>query len=293
MAKLKRKPFFGLALGGGGARGLAHIGIMKVLLSEGFKPDLLSGTSMGAIIAIMTATGFSPQEMEREAEKTTRLGNILKIVGDDLSNLEYAFGNEGIQNFFRDSICGDKHFADLEIPTAIAAVDFFSASEVTLFTGSLVEAVNASIALPGVIQPVERAGMRLVDGGSLNNVPADLVRSMGAEVVIAVDVSPDVTDEDFWKEQKLPTIAAANWRNNAIMNAYITRAKLAKAKTDLVIRPVLPAQITTLTGFKNITEIIEAGQSAAEEALPEIRELLKPRIALQRPKIKKPAAMEL
>lgn len=279
--RIKTKPLFGLALGGGGARGLAHIGVLKVLESEGFRPDCLAGTSMGAIIAALYASGMTPEEIRKEAGQMGKLSIVVKLVADDL-NFDYALSASTVQDYLQEILGDCADFSQLQIPLALAAVDLRSAREVALQEGSLVKAVNASMALPGVVEPVEWESMRLADGGSLNNVPADLARSMGAQVVVAVDVSPDVTSEHFWKEQRVPEIAAASWRSNAIMVANITAAKLRRARVDLVIRPDIPARITTLSGFKYMDELVDAGSKAALQALPGLRLLLKARFSLRR-----------
>ncbi len=290
---LIRKPVLGLALGGGGARGLSHIGVLRVFESEGITPDLLSGTSMGGIIAALYASGLNARQIEEEARRLGKLTNMVKLISDDLTKLDYVIGGNSVQEYIRGILGGDKQFSKLKTPLALCAVDVLSAAEVSLQIGSIAEALNATMALPGIAEPVCRDGICLVDGGSLNNVPSDLVRSMGAEVIIAVDVSPDVTDEKFWQEQRLPGIAAANWRSNAIMVANITAAKQRKAKTDIIIRPIIASKITTLSGFKYSDELIDAGSRAALDFLPQIRRLLKPRLYFDKAKFYPAKAMML
>lgn len=296
MAPISRNPLLGLALGGGGARGFAHIGVLKILEAEGIKPQLLAGTSMGAVIAAMYAGGMSANEIEAEAMRMgsmSNLGNMVKLLDSDLAKLSHVVSNSAVQEYLSDLFNGKKDFSELQIPLAVAAVDVMHARDVVLQEGNLPEAVSASMALPGIIEPLQKDGMFLVDGGSLNNVPADLVDSMGAEVVVAIDVSPDVTNMEFWKEQHMPGIAVANWRTNAIMVSNFTAAKLRKARTDLIIRPDIGPQITTLSGFKYVKELVDAGAKAALDALPELRKLLKARIYLVAPKIKRAAPAEL
>lgn len=289
---MKRKPLLGLALGGGGARGLAHIGVLQILESAGLKPDLLAGTSMGAVIAALYAAGYSPKRIEQEAHHFTKTSSMLKLMVDDLS-FDYLVSAESIQEYFQERLNDIHQFTDLQMPVAFSAVDINSAQEVALDHGALIPAINASMALPGIAQPVELNDMRLIDGGALNNVPSDLVRSMGADVVVAVDVSPDVTDEAFWNEQRLPHIAAANWRSNAIMVATITAAKQRAARTDIYLKPDIPARITTLSGFSHVQDITDAGARAAKNALPEIRALCQPRFSLRKKRISnaKPAQL--
>ena len=284
MALGKREPTLGIALGGGGARGFAHIGVLKILEADGIRPQLMAGTSMGGVISALYASGFSANQIEEEAGKMANIGNIVKLLDSDISNWDHVINNENIQEYLTKLFKDKTDFKDLQIPLALAAVDVMTARDVALQQGSLLEAVSATMALPGIVEPLQKEGMFLVDGGSLNNVPADLVDSMGAEVVLAVDVSPDVTDMEFWKEQHMPGIALANWRTNAIMVANFTAAKLRKAHTDLIIRPRINPQITTLSGFKYLKELVDAGAKAALEALPELRRMLKPRMFLSSPK---------
>ncbi len=293
MAALIRKPLFGIALGGGGARGFAHIGVLKILEAEGIQPCLIAGTSMGAVIAALYASGMSAREIEAEAIQMGNLTNMVKLVDNDLINLQHVVSHEKVAEYLTALLKDKKDFKDLQIPLAVAAVDVMQARDVALQEGDLAEAVSASMALPGVIEPLRKDGQLLVDGGSLNNVPADLVESMGAEVVVAVDVSPDVTNADFWNEQRIPGIALANWRSNAIMVANFTAAKLRKGQTDLVIHPRISAQITTLSGFKHVKELVDAGAKATLEILPDLRKMMKRRLFFSDPKIQKAKPAEL
>ena len=285
-----RKPMLGIALGGGGARGFAHIGVLKILEGEGIEPQLMAGTSMGAVIAALYANGMSAREIEDIAlnmSNINNLGNMVKLLDGSLTKLRNVISNSAIQEYLAEMFGGKKDFADLKIPLALAAVDVLHARDVALQEGDLLEAISASMALPGIIAPLQKGDALLVDGGSLNNVPADLVDSMGAEVTVAVDVSPDVTNMNFWDEQHIPGIAMANWRTNAIMVANFTAAKLRKARTDLIIRPDIDPQITTLSGFTNVKELVDAGAKAALDVLPELRKLTKARLFLTDPKIEK------
>ena len=218
-------------------RGFAHIGVLKTLRSEGIEIDCLSGTSMGGIIAALTACGLSVEEIEDAAKRVSKLGELAKLMDARITKLDHIFKSESIQEFFIDIVGADKQFSDLKIPLALCAVDFNLAKEVALQKGALVPAINATMGLPGIVEEVTIDGCTLVDGGSLNNVPADYVRSMGAEIVIAIDVSPQIADVNYWKSQKMPGIASGYWRANAMMGSNITEAKLNKAKVDFLIRP--------------------------------------------------------
>ena len=280
-----RRPVLGLALGGGGVRGFAHIGVLKTLRSEGIEIDCLSGTSMGGIIAALTACGLSAEEIEDVAKRVSRLGELAKLMDARIMKLDYIFRSENIQEFFIDIIGADKQFSDLKIPLALCAVDFYQAKEVALQRGALVPAISATMGLPGIVEEVTIDGRILVDGGSLNNVPADYVRSMGAEIVLAVDVSPQIADINYWKNQKMPGIASGYWRANAMMGSSITEAKLHKANVDFLLRPDIGTDVATLGGFNQIGQVIATGVKATWDIMPELKKALKERFFFSIPTI--------
>jgi NTE family protein len=293
MKNMMRKPVLGLALGGGGVRGFAHIGVLKTLQSEGIAIDCLSGTSMGGIIAALTACGMSVDEIEDTAKRVSKLGELAKLMDARITKLDHIFKSESIQEFFAEIVGEDKQFSDLKIPLALCAVDFDLAKEVVLQAGALVPAVNATMGLPGIVEEVKIDGRTLVDGGSLNNVPADYVRTMGAEIVIAVDVSPTIEDASYWKNQKLPGIASGYWRANAMMGANITEAKLQKAKVDFLIRPDIGSDVATLGGFNQVGQVIAAGAKATWDIMPELKKALKERFFFSKPVIKPAEPIQL
>jgi len=288
-----RKPTLGMALGGGGVRGFAHIGVLKTLRTEGIEINCISGTSMGGIIAAMTACGLSIEEIEETAKKVSKLGELAKLMDTSIAKLEHVFKSESIQEFFEEIIGKDEQFSDLKIPLALSSVDFNLAQEVALQKGALVPAINATMALPGIVEEIVIDGRTLVDGGSLNNVPADYVRTMGAEIVIAVDVSPRIDDISYWKKQKLPGIASGYWRTNAMMGANITEAKLRKAKVDFLIRPDIGADVATLGGFNQIGAVIAAGAKAAWDIMPDLKKALSARFFFTKPVIKPAEPLQL
>ncbi len=288
-----RKPVLGVALGGGGVRGFAHIGVLKTLRSEGIEIDCLSGTSMGGIIAALTACGLSVEEIEDAAKRVSKLGELAKLMDARITKLDHIFKSESIQEFFIDIVGADKQFSDLKIPLALCAVDFYQAKEVALQRGALVPAISATMGLPGIVEEITIDGRTLVDGGSLNNVPADYVRSMGAEIVIAIDVSPQIADVNYWKSQKMPGIASGYWRANAMMGSNITEAKLQKAEVDFLIRPDIGSDVATLGGFNQIGQVIAAGAKATWDIMPELKKALKERFFFSKPLIKPAEPMQL
>ena len=271
----------GLALSGGGARGLAHIGVLKILEQEGVPIDYLAGTSMGGVIAAGYAAGLEPEFMEQEALRMTSLRRLLPLT--DLSPLRRGlFEGQKVREYLTGHL-GDRTFDDLRIPLTLMAVDLNSGREVYLNQGRLVDGVRATVALPGVFTPVERDGQLLVDGGLLDNLPADAVRHMGADVVIAVDISSDgqvvshlaqALHRYRYVPNGLVDTVEVLWLSLGVMMAEISRRRLADAHPEVIIRPAIPSDVTVLTGFPRAAEIVAAGEEAAQEALPHIRALL-------------------
>ena len=276
---MTHKPRIGLALGGGGARGLAHIGVLKVLEREGIAIDLLSGTSMGGLISAGYAVGMSASDLEQEALQMASVRRLLALVDRSLPR-RGLFQCQRVMDYLTLHL-GDHTFDDLRIPLALVAVDVNTRQEVILRQGRIVDAVRASISIPGLFAPVERGDQLLVDGGVLNNLPVDVVRSMGADVVIAVDVHSDDTPINISKlhqHRYLPNglMETFNvlWRCLDMMKVEIGQYKLTQVPPDVLIHPSIPADITTLIGFLNAAEIIAAGEKAAQAILPE---MLRPR----------------
>ncbi len=290
---MKRKPILGLALGGGGVRGFAHIGVLKVLKTEGIAIDCISGTSMGGIVASLYACGQDAGQLESIAKKVSKLGELAKLMDARITKLDHIFNSKALQEFFSEIVGSDISFSDLQIPLALCAVDFNKAEEVVLQNGALIPAINATMGLPGIVEEVVIDGRTLVDGGSLNNVPADYVRTMGAEVVLAVDVSPRITDPDYWKSQKIPGIASGYWRANAMMASAITEAKLRKAEVDILIRPDIGQDVATLGGFNQIEHVIAEGAKAAWDIMPELKKLLNERFFFSKASIEPARPIQL
>ncbi len=283
MLKLFGRPRVGLALSGGGARGLAHIGLLKVLEREGVRVDYLAGTSMGGVIAAGYAAGLSPEYLEEEALRMSRYSQLARLFDLSLPGGGLVEGKKVREYLARH--LGERTFAELAIPLALVAVDLASGEEVVLTEGSVVDAVRATISLPGVFAPVRLDDRLLVDGGVLNNLPADVVRRMGAEVVIAVDVSIPL---EAWPEvphfegrhlplTQVPLTFQTLRRALGVMMAHMQARRLAESQPEVVIQPELDRGVTLLGGFNRAAEIIAAGERATRAALPRIRQALRPR----------------
>jgi len=277
----KGQPKSGLALSGGGARGLAHIGVLKLLEREEIPIDCLAGTSMGGVIAAGHAAGLDAAYLEQEALHMGCWRNLLPLVDRSLPGLGLMKGERVREYFVRH--LGDKTFADLHLPLALVTVDLLSGEEVILNSGRVVDAVRATVSLPGVLSPVRLDGRLLVDGGLLNNVPADVVRRMGADVVVAVDVSARLNgvsgllaaEQEGASLLQIPLIIETLQRVLGIMETWVWNHRLADARPEVVILPDVGEGITSFAGFHRATEIIAAGEAAAEAALPRIWQALR------------------
>lgn len=272
----------GIALGGGGARGLAHVGVLKVLEREGVHADVVAGASMGGLIGAAYAAGFPVRAIEREVVNLSGRSRLLKLA-DWMPTLQGLFSGKKFASYL-DSVMGsDLTFDDLRRPLALAASDLATGREVVMTTGSVVTAMRATMSIPGVFAPVEINGYRLADGGILNNVPADLARKLGADIVLAVDVLPffreNTLDEQPHVEPLevplVPPGARDVWQATFVAIAALTECNLKRSKPEVVVRPALPADVTLLAGFTRAESLITAGEQAMQAALPRLREAMK------------------
>lgn len=276
------RPRLGLVLGGGGARGLAHIGVLRVLEQEGIPIDYLAGTSMGGLVGALFAAGVPLSVVQEEVSRLSSVKEQLRLVDVNISAAGLSIRGRRIYNFMADLLGEELTFADLRLPLAMSSVDLRAGREIVLQGGLVIDAVRATISIPGVFEPVELGDYRLVDGGVLNNVPVDVAVGMGATRTVAVDVLPSYSRNVPGMEpvEAGLTLPFAPLYLNEIYNvimimlAAITDARLRRYPPDLLIRPALSAEVTLLSGFNRATEIIAAGEAAAVAALPEIRALL-------------------
>jgi NTE family protein len=175
----------------------------------------------------------------------------------------------------------DRTFESLKIPLAIPAVDLNRGCEVIFKSGLVFPAVQATIAVPGLFQPVEYGSQRLVDGGILNNLPIDLLRDLGADVTVAINVQFDPLEPESWTGSGKPQfpMPVPEFFNNLysaglIMIARLSQAHLEQCPPDILLFPPIPSGITMFLGFQRASEVIAAGERCAREALPEIEKRL-------------------
>lgn len=184
----KYKPKLALVLGGGGARGLAHIGVLKVLEENNIKVDLVAGTSMGAFVGGFYSAGITVKEMEEIALSVDKL-MVAKMLAPGLSTSGFV-DKERIRKYLNQFV-GDLNIEQMQIQFASIATDLITGEEVIIDKGSLVEAIMASIAIPALFQPVLHCNRYLIDGGLTDPLPVSAAKKMNAERIIAVNVAPN------------------------------------------------------------------------------------------------------
>jgi NTE family protein len=263
MAKERKK--IGLALGGGGAKGLAHIGVIKILEKYGIPIDFIAGTSMGALVGGWYAAHRNVQSLEKIFFEIDE-NEILSVRKVARKKDGILFSDKLVIKDLDDGFYG-RRIEDLSIPFKAIATDVVSGEEVILDKGDLYEAINASIALPIVFKPVRIDGRILMDGGFANPVPADVVRKMGADYVIAVDVSSkwlNVEDEAT-KPQKISSLVSKAF---SALEYQIAQRILKDA--DIIIRPAVLGY--DWRDFYKAKEIIGKGADEIREHIEEIQD---------------------
>jgi NTE family protein len=230
MVTMKTKKKIGLALGSGVAKGIAHIGVLKVLSAHQIPIDYIAGSSIGALIGALYASGLSIEQME-EVACNIDWKLTAKLFAPTLPYSGLVEGKRIRQ--FISSLIGDKNFEDTIVPFAAVTTDMLTGEEFTIKSGSLIEAVRASISIPGIFTPVQYQNRLLVDGGVVNPVPVDVTREMGADIVIAINVMSSLNAKAkniiLPDETSLQKIRHAT--TSTILNSRLT--ELVKNKIDL------------------------------------------------------------
>jgi len=252
------RPKVGVALGGGFARGIAHIGVLRVLEEHEIPVDFIAGTSVGALIAAGYASGTPLEEMARQGS-----GTQFKDFGRwTLSRMGMA-SNDRLEDFLH-RFTTAKYFNQLKIPLTIVATDLLKGESVHFTEGELGPALRASCAYPGLFLPVEHQGHFLVDGFLTEQVPAPAAREMGAEMVISVHLEPGLLDS-----KPRNTIEVIS-RSFSIIQGVTNQPW--RAATDILIEP--DVHHVLWDEFVKTPMLIAAGEDAAHAALPMIKELL-------------------
>ena len=252
----RNKHNWGLALSGGGTRGFAHVGVIKALAEENLSPFCIAGTSVGSLIGSLYAAGVGTDAILEQARLLSKRDLVRRfLIGSDSENIAKIVNR----------LLVDKTFDQLSIPFAAVAVDISNGNEVVLRKGNVAQAVSASCSVPVLFKPVKMDGMTLVDGGLLNNMPADVCRHMGADIVIGVDLNHH-RGEGTTSSGLLDTVIAT-WD-------ITTKSTMYKGlnNSDIVIEPELKQ--FKRTSLDNIDEMVAEGYRAAREKMPEIKKLL-------------------
>lgn len=278
------RPKIGLVLGGGGSRGLAHVGVLDVLVREKIPIDLIVGTSMGAIVGTLFALGINPAELSQY---------FVKWQGNNIFSMN-LFSARSRQRVVEEQLIlamKDKTFDDLNIPVAVMAVDMLTGREVALTHGPLIPAVLASSAVPAVFPPVEINGMQLADGGVIDSLCTHAAFAHGADKVIAVDIYPQL-EPDSWSDpleaiigidlpfgilatnplSKSPSAVSSLWRAIRIMTWNLHATRISSFPPDVLLRPDV-SRFGSLD-FKDINGPLAAGAAEAERQLAAIKALV-------------------
>ncbi|MDZ7705448.1 MAG: patatin-like phospholipase family protein [Trueperaceae bacterium] len=287
----------GLVLGGGGARGYAHIGALRALLEHDCQPVAMSGCSMGGLVGAFFAAGYSPDDMQKLIEDTPKVSLL------EVGARGGLIGGGGIERFLSKHL--PETFEELSLPLAVTAVDVQKGELVVLRSGPLVPALRATSALPGILTPVKHQGRYLIDGGLLNNLPVDVISSMTLEPIVAVDIAaPPNRKLDFGDDEggmswpdKLRNVLSSDVSElgEQVQNAFsgatpdlfarsltielfmksfdipqtiLTETRLSLHPPALLIRPELDSQFG-VEDFERLDEAVEAGYRGATERLKE------------------------
>jgi NTE family protein len=271
---MEKQRKLGLALGGGGARGLAHIGVLRVLEEAGIHADMVSGSSMGGVVAAAYAAGKSPAEIEQIAFFYANPRNLVRMLDPTPFRRGFLQGKP-VREMLEKALGAQTTFADTRIPVALTTTDLPRGELVVLKEGNLVEATMATCAVPGLWPPVSINGRQLADGGLLNNIPVDVLRQMGADVVVAVRVAPIFPrkEECVLDVPLLPTFGDNFYQSILILSDALTSYQLEKNPPDVMLTPEIP-DCVWLLGFDKPAEAIRAGEEATQQALSAIQQAL-------------------
>jgi NTE family protein len=285
---MHRKPRIGLALGSGSSRGWAHIGAIRALEERGVRPDVVCGTSIGALVGGAYAAG----ELDGLEKWVTSLAWTTVV---RLMDLTWRPGGlirgQRLFSLFRDTF-KDADIGELPIPFGAVATELASGRELWLRQGKVLDAVRASCAMPGLFTPVIRAGTVVVDGGLVNPVPVSMCRALGADLVIAIDLSwgklgpyrdrarrgvpssnmPPAQEEAKPADPRVPSIFEVFMTSLDIVEQRVARSRLSGDPADVLVTPLLPHFATT--DYHRAKEAIAEGRAAVERMGPLIEQVI-------------------
>jgi NTE family protein len=256
----------GLALGGGGAKGFAHIGVLKALEENKIPIDMISGTSIGAVVGALYCLGKTPEEIKEIAKNTS-----WKKLRDWSIPRKGLIKGDKIENYLRE-IFDKKSFADLKIPLFVTSLDSSEFREVIFNKGDLAKAARASVSIPGIFVPVENNGNILVDAGILDNIPVELLKKEGADIIIAVSLYEQKERKTIYDEavvgsdkSKIPGIFTTLLNNYTVIESERLSILKEKKAADIFITPRLKE--LKEYEFDKVDFGIKMGEEAAKEQI--------------------------
>jgi NTE family protein len=262
------QPKIGLALGSGGWRGLAHLGVIKSLLHHGFKISAISGSSSGALIGGLFAYFQNVPKIETFFSQLN-YKDLLFAFSDPSTKLG-LFGGKNTTKLFQKYL-GNVHIENLPIPFAAIAADILSGQPLVIRTGSLASAIRASSSVPLVFEPIKRENALLIDGGTINPVPVSTTKILGADIVIGVDVYHSMF-QSLLSTQKLSKVDVINLSYHLILSQL---AAHDASKADIIIRPnIKNLALDPFSQFINNQQTILEGEQAMDQAIDQLNHLL-------------------
>ncbi len=259
-----KKKKLGFALGAGGSRGVAHIGFLQAMEEANIRPDYITGCSMGSIVGSAYASGMTIEQMKTAVHKL-RLLDLIAPTGKRGGLFETKKVRKLLTRYI-----GDIEFSDLKIPFRCIAVDMISQQVVEFSEGKLLDAVIASSSIPSIFCPMEKDGMRLIDGGILERVPYPQVKNMGSDIVVAVDVLGNLSTKE-----KCPSTLGVLLETIDIMDNY--RTKIRREANEDLYDFWLEPDLGTMNQYllKEVKKAYEKGYEMGKEYAPKIKKALK------------------
>ena len=257
------KSRIGLALGGGGARGIAHLGVWQRLVELGVEVHCIAGSSIGAIAGAIIAAGRVEEALKWCAESDWK--KLPKLFMETQFTSKALTKGTRVEKLLAELV-GAKAFDELSTRFAAVATDLNTGERIVMRDGDLLSAVRASMSIPGVFRPVERGGRILIDGQLVDPIPIAACRAMGADKVIAVDINPPNATGSAKPFAKM-NIFDVLINTITIFNCEMTRRVLAEHKPDLLIRPEV-GDVLALD-FRNVTRLVEIGRQAVDADVTE------------------------
>jgi len=260
-----RKPKIGLVLGSGGARGLTQIGVIKALQKNDIPIDYIAGVSIGSIVGSYYAIHGDVVGLEKGVRDLSKK-DILKLI-DFMSIKNGLVGGKKAMNFLI-GLIGDKQFSDTQVPLKIVATDIGEGKEVRFDKGKLSDAIRASIAIPGIFQPMRIDGKYYLDGGVVNPTPIDVVKSMGADIIIAIDH----TMSDYEKIEK-PNMINTIKRSFEIIRTEAIKLKMGQLDKNIILISIKSKKLGDIYNFNN-KQFIDEGENITNSRMEEIKKTI-------------------